>query len=100
MQKRFLWFLPVVLAAGLVVAGTTPLTPDERAAAQKLYQSKCARCHRFHDPSDYTDKEWLVWMDKMSRKARLKPDQKELLSRYLDTFRTSPDLQHTNAAAK
>jgi hypothetical protein len=27
-------------------------------------------------------------MDKMSRKAKLKPDQKEILSKYLETFRS------------
>jgi hypothetical protein len=33
------------------------------------------------------DKEWRGWMDKMSRKVRLQPEQKELLVRYLDLYR-------------
>jgi hypothetical protein len=56
-------------------------------AARKLYINKCARCHKLYDPSNYSDAEWNRWMDKMSRKAKLKPDQKEILSKYIETLR-------------
>jgi len=94
-MKRFLVPL-LVLAAGLLVAGTTELTEREISDARKLYHAKCARCHKFYHPAEYTEKDWHAWMDKMSRKARLKPDQKDLLSRYLETFR-NPDPNRTNA---
>lgn len=68
-------------AAGLVDA--------EIAGARKLYVSRCARCHKFYDPADYDDAEWNLWMTKMSRKARLKPNQQQLVSRYLEAFRAS-----------
>lgn len=54
---------------------------------RKLYVAKCAKCHRFYDPTDYTDEEWEKWMASMSEKSKLKPDQEELLSRYLATLR-------------
>lgn len=60
---------------------------DERRA-RELYAVKCANCHRFYSPANYTDAEWSLWMGKMSRKARLEPDQEELLRRYLDAFRS------------
>ena len=63
------------------------LTPDEGRQAKAIYNLKCARCHKFYDPAHYDDVEWRSWMTKMSRKARLKPDQDRLLSRYLDAFR-------------
>ena len=66
------------------------LTDDEISAARKLYVTKCARCHKFYDPAEYDEKEWHRWMTKMSRKAHLKPDQEQLLSRYLQTFRSAP----------
>jgi hypothetical protein len=59
------------------------------SAARAVYVTKCARCHKFYNPARYADAEWRDWMDKMSRKAGLKPAQKELLSRYLDVYRTA-----------
>ena len=63
------------------------LTAEEGSRAKALYNLKCARCHKFYDPARYDDAEWGSWMAKMSRKARLKPDQDRLLSRYLSAFR-------------
>jgi hypothetical protein len=62
--------------------------PDSLVAGHKLYVAKCARCHKFYDPASYSDAKWHEWMDKMSKKAKLKADQKEILSQYLDTFRS------------
>jgi len=63
------------------------LADEQIARARKLYVAKCARCHKFYDPVNYNDAEWHSWMTKMSKKARLKADQEQLLSRYLDTVR-------------
>ena len=65
------------------------LTREELREAARLYTAKCARCHKFYDPADYNDAEWQMWMSKMNRKARFKSDQAQLLSRYLETFRTA-----------
>jgi Dihaem cytochrome c len=99
-MRLFLAFLSVViLATSQLVAGTTPLAEQDAKAARKLYTSKCARCHKLYDPANYSDTEWRTWMDKMNRKAKLKPDQVELLSRYLDTF-PRRDQHLTNAIPK
>ena len=63
------------------------LAVPEIVDARKLYASKCARCHKFYDPLDYGEAEWRAWMRKMTKKARLKPDQAELLTRYLEAVR-------------
>src|SRR6266576_925637 len=63
------------------------LSADELNQAARLYTIKCAKCHKFYNPADYNDAEWHTWMTKMSKKARLKPSQQDLLSRYLDNFR-------------
>jgi hypothetical protein len=68
-------------------AGAGALSHEESREAARLYTAKCARCHKFYNPADYNDAEWQLWMSKMGRKARLKPDQQQLLSRYLETFR-------------
>lgn len=65
------------------------LSAPERDSARKLYIAKCARCHKFYAPDHYSERDWRGWMDKMSRKAKLKPEQKELLLQFLDLYRTN-----------
>jgi len=91
-----------ILVAAIATSGCTSTAdslptasfalPDrqEISAPIKLYNAKCARCHRFYHPANYSEAEWNSWMTRMSRKAHLKPDQQELLSRYLLTFRSTP----------
>ena len=64
--------------------GAAPPSGDPLAEGHKLYVAKCAKCHKFYDPANYSDHEWKIWMEKMSRKARLKPMQEEMLSQYID----------------
>ena len=65
------------------------MPPAEISRAADLYVLKCARCHKFHDPADYADAEWGMWMTKMSQKARLPAEDAALLARYLDASRKS-----------
>lgn len=69
-------------------ANTGNLTREDQREAARLYTAKCARCHKFYNPADYSAAEWQMWMNKMSRKARLRSDQAQLLSRFLETFRS------------
>jgi hypothetical protein len=86
-MRRLVLLSTMLLVAftGAVKAGD--LTELETKKAKKLYVSKCAKCHKLYDPGKYSDAEWQSWMTKMARKARLKPDQRELLSRFLDGVR-------------
>ncbi len=68
--------------------GAASFPPDELALARATYLNKCARCHKFHNPADYSQQNWDKWMAKMSRKAKLKPPEEELLSRYLALYRS------------
>ncbi len=78
----FVLLLPLAGCAGTAGSSSTPADPI--AAGQKLYINKCAKCHKFYDPAKYSDADWNVWMSKMSRKAKLKAEQEQLLSRYID----------------
>lgn len=84
------WFLVTAFVALAVLhaAGAAELSATEQAQARKLYNAKCARCHKFYDPARYSDAEWQQWMTKMNKKARVKGAQAALLGRYLDSFRT------------
>lgn len=85
---RWLWLL-LVCATGAAASDGAGLSPAELKKAEKLDKRKCYRCHKPHDPRDYSDEEWDRWMDKMSRKARLKSRDEELLRRYFDQKRQS-----------
>jgi hypothetical protein len=88
---------PWLLAAFLIglagcagPASATDSSGDPTRAARKLYIAKCAKCHKFYDPAKYSDAEWAMWMEKMGRKAKLKPEQQQMVSRYIEETLRSP----------
>jgi len=66
-----------------VPAVAKDLSSSEHSAGQKLYVAKCAKCHKFYDPAKYSEADWQMWMSKMSKKAKLKPEQEAELSQYI-----------------
>jgi hypothetical protein len=68
-------------------AGAPQFTDEQVEAARTLYIAKCTGCHKFYPPANYSAADWEVWMRKMSRKARLHPEQDALLRAYLELFR-------------
>ena len=83
------WFwLLLACATGVAASdGAGLLSPAELKKAAKLDKGKCYRCHKPYDPRQYSAEEWDEWMDKMSRKARLKEKDEALLRRYFDQKR-------------
>jgi hypothetical protein len=81
--------LLISMLAKLKPAAGEKLSETEFAAARKLSAVKCAKCHKFYEPADYSQADWAAWMEKMRRKSKLKPEQFDLLSRYLEEARAS-----------
>ena len=81
---------------GLALAGcaSPALAKDmagfENSAGRKLYVAKCAKCHKFYEPAKYSESDWEMWMTKMSKKAKLKPEQQEVLTRYISQNLRTP----------
>lgn len=86
-MRRVCLLLTAALAWVGKPATADELTPKEAAAGRKVYVAKCAKCHKFYEPTKYPEPDWGRWMDKMSAKAKLKTDQDKLLRRYLDEYR-------------
>ena len=86
-MRLALCILITSLAAAVRGGEAVDLSPNELKEARRLYVSKCARCHKFYEPSSYTGAEWNEWMSKMTRKSKLKPAQAELLARYTERLR-------------
>ena len=80
---------PVTAPPPVPPAGANLISADDAVAGRALYVNKCARCHKFYDPAKYSDPDWNKWMTKMGRKARLKPDERGLLDRYLGAYRVT-----------
>lgn len=58
------------------------------ATGKKLYQNRCAKCHKMYDPAKYSDSQWELWMGKMDKKAKLSPEEKDKVLQYVEeTFR-------------
>jgi len=79
---RWLCVIAMVCATGVAASDDAGLTPAELKKAEKLDRKRCYRCHKPYDPRDYSAEEWDRWMEKMSRKARLKEKDEVLLQRY------------------
>ncbi len=56
-------------------------------SAQKLYVVKCAKCHELYDPKKYSEADWDLWMTKMKKNSKLKPEQFELMQDYTQSLR-------------
>ena len=90
-MRLLVFILGLALTGCSVPVKATNLPFDDGSQGRKLYVAKCAKCHKFYDPAKYSNEEWNKWMGKMSRKAKLKPDQEESISRYInDTLRAHP----------
>ena len=85
-------------AGGCAVPAMAKDSPSNQSAAgQKIYVAKCAKCHKFYDPAKYSEADWQMWMTKMSKKAKLKPEQEAEVSRYISENLRAPG-RATNAA--
>lgn len=84
------WFLSSSVIAALVVnfsARAAELSATDLKAAQKIYVTKCAKCHKMYEPTAYTDEEWSTWMLKMKKKAKLKDEPFRLINGYTEMLR-------------
>ena len=85
-------YLILFLAVGgcTAPAGATGPAKGPFEEGHKLYVAKCAKCHKFYNPANYSDQDWKIWMSKMSRKAKLKPEQEAAVSQYIEQVLRGP----------
>lgn len=83
--------LVLLFTASIAFDGTAgdphDLTREEIRDARKIYVAKCAKCHRFYEPKDYSEADWQMWMRKMNKASKLTEEQARLLTKYLDFYR-------------
>lgn len=45
-------------------------------AGKTIYDARCGKCHKLHDPERGTMEQWDKWLDKMAPKAKLTDEEK------------------------
>ena len=81
--------MAVTAVAFTAAAGAADLSPREMEAGRKLNVTKCAKCHKLYESGAYSEAEWKLWMEKMTKKSKLKAEQAELLNRFFAALRGS-----------
>lgn len=82
----------------LQVAGKRwPGTEEAELEAGKLtYTTKCTRCHKAYRIEEFGEKKWLHEIDDMSPKARLTPEEKTKLTKYILSYRELKETVNKN----
>lgn len=61
--------------------------PDTTRASleegRELYVARCSGCHPLHAPDTQPPERWAALVDEMAPRARLSPDERDLVLRYL-----------------
>lgn len=65
--------------------GTTKAMLDE---GRQRYVDRCGSCHSLHLPSEYTETQWERAVGEMQTRAKVSPEEKEQILRYLSVVRT------------
>lgn len=80
---------PVACCAALMVAALTvscgPKTEiaESQSDGQKLFRASCRTCHRLPKPESKTDAEWPSLVNRYGERAKLSPEQIDLIIAYL-----------------
>lgn len=53
------------------------------ADGKRLYETSCNRCHALYMPRSFAPDEWRFYVNKYGRRARLAPNERELVLQYL-----------------
>ena len=52
-------------------------------AGKTVYEAKCGRCHKLHEPNRGNMAQWTIWIDRMAPKAKLTDEEKQQVTDYV-----------------
>ena len=64
---------------------------EELNEGNTIYRTKCTKCHENFAVDTFSEKKWLHEIDDMSPKARLSPEEKLKLTKYLLSYRDTKE---------
>ncbi len=65
--------------------GTTQASLEQ---GRQKYIDRCGGCHSLHLPAEFTDAEWKRAVNEMQGRAKVGPEEKELILKYLQVAAT------------
>jgi len=68
----------------------------ELVEGNKIYTNQCTQCHSNFPVEKFSEKKWLHEIDEMAPKAKLSPEQKTKLTKYLLSMRDTKVSQVQN----
>jgi hypothetical protein len=74
----------VTVAAVATACASAPSAPGEPVAADRLYRSKCASCHRLYEPESRTRSGWDGVLVRMAPRAHLTAEQEASIRGFLE----------------
>ncbi len=66
---------------------TENLDSAKLAQGAVLYEESCKKCHDLPIPTEHTAEQWMKIMDWMAPKAKLTPEQKQLVYNYVTSVK-------------
>ncbi len=99
-RSAVLAVLGAIALSGCAASLRHPTPQDERSASERwpgtsvrdlerartLYVRRCSGCHTLFLPKAYPPDEWPTWVDAMSERSRLTPQEAEEVTRLLVTL--------------
>ena len=76
-------FLPQETDVTIAQTHWNGTTIDQLKQGYSIYSTSCVQCHDMKNIQDFTLNDWPGIIDGMSKKAKLSPDQKNLVSHYI-----------------
>jgi cytochrome c5 len=61
------------------------ITTDQLESGRTCFAERCTACHVAPKPSSRPAAEWPEEVDRMAKRSRLTPEQKQLILQYLQT---------------
>lgn len=88
--------LTLILGTGILLASCSPksapvveeikgdLPTAELNMGKHILDTKCQKCHATEDVTAYSKEQWDVILPKMAKKARLKAEEEQTLTEYVN----------------
>ncbi len=89
MYKKYFLLAPLFLLFSCATELYQPLTGTKKVPVEDLkkgrtlYVNKCAACHHLRLPNKYNEKEWVINLNEMQKKAKISDNEKQLIYDYL-----------------
>lgn len=83
MSKRLVGLSTLLLLGTLLACSPSSLLRKDISKGELLYRQKCRNCHNLIKPVKYSDEEWALELEDMSKKSGLTAEQSQLIWEFL-----------------